>query len=951
MIKIICYAALFSFSIALVSCGGSNDNDGDDNSNADTTGPVITITGDASESVNQDEVYLDPGATASDAVDGDVTTTASGTVDTSTVGSYTLTYIATDSSGNESSATRTVTVLDVSAPVITVSGANPDSVAQNVTYTDPSATASDAVDGTTTIATTGTVDTSTLGSYVLTYTATDAAGNESTATRNVTVTPINLSGTAAAGAAIIGNVTVKGALGNTRSELIEADGSYDIDVSGLTAPYRLRAEGTVGGKSYKLHSYAEASDLGDTVNITPFTDLIIANTAQQIAESFFDSDTTTILDPDEIEAQETALQEKLQNVLSALGLDTAISLLNTSFKADHSGLDAALDIIQIENTSDGIVTITNLLDNSTITDDITDTEDNSDVLIVDPETVIEAVADIQTIANIFVNLSLAFSGGLPAQSTITNLFAEAFLEGDNTKGEFLTDITTDPTLINFNFRSVSVSELDPIQGTATVKFNVVVDDVVETETETWFVSIDQILGWQLLGDQQIVNIQDLSFHCNDYDGLDSETGSCGINVRVWDENFDNNGTGGAPIASATVSIIDGGDGETLKDIIYLGTPDFEAPGDVQVYNEGTGAFEGDYRGFGASVGQIASAIFVTGDIVQYDLYTEELDLTNSASPVVSEGNEVATYTTIIAFPPSLVGLYPVATPVTISAIEGFTLGDSLDVSWVLAEGTVSDEVLLVPSDGNGNRIELWDESFSGSTTTTTFSTSMLDDALLEYTDFDPTTNGYSVLVRIYATDEITEQNHSTDYGTDVNASTGGGGGTDPTLVCGYESGWDDNTDGGLGAPINPNSFADFETVLAACGGGLQLGFADIAGKAFTDFDEMVSFFDTGSGTEVDPGTGEFVDQIDDLAIAFRWYIEDASNHNYLVIYSDTSIDSNLPVGLSYRETMALINVTGTMGQAGSEYSFLKYSEQSNYGDMVRDSGADGEIWSSSDILQ
>jgi hypothetical protein len=86
MIKIICYAALFSFSIALVSCGGSNDNDGDDNSNADTTGPVITITGDASESVNQDEVYLDPGATASDAVDGDVTTTASGTVDTSTVG-------------------------------------------------------------------------------------------------------------------------------------------------------------------------------------------------------------------------------------------------------------------------------------------------------------------------------------------------------------------------------------------------------------------------------------------------------------------------------------------------------------------------------------------------------------------------------------------------------------------------------------------------------------------------------------------------------------------------------------------------------------------------------------------------------------------------------------------------------------------------------------------------
>ncbi len=84
--------------IITTAINDDNDNDNDDNSNADTTGPVITITGDASESVNQDEVYLDPGATASDAVDGDVTTTASGTVDTSTVGSYTLTYIATDSS-------------------------------------------------------------------------------------------------------------------------------------------------------------------------------------------------------------------------------------------------------------------------------------------------------------------------------------------------------------------------------------------------------------------------------------------------------------------------------------------------------------------------------------------------------------------------------------------------------------------------------------------------------------------------------------------------------------------------------------------------------------------------------------------------------------------------------------------------------------------------------------
>ena len=48
-------------------------------------------------------------ATASDA-SGSATVTSSGTVDTSTPGAYTITYTATDASGNTSTATRTVIV-------------------------------------------------------------------------------------------------------------------------------------------------------------------------------------------------------------------------------------------------------------------------------------------------------------------------------------------------------------------------------------------------------------------------------------------------------------------------------------------------------------------------------------------------------------------------------------------------------------------------------------------------------------------------------------------------------------------------------------------------------------------------------------------------------------------------------------------------------------------------
>ena len=59
------------------------------------------------------------GATATDA-SGDVTVVTTGTVDTATVGEYTLTYTSTDASGNAGTAIRTVNVVDTTAPEVTV---------------------------------------------------------------------------------------------------------------------------------------------------------------------------------------------------------------------------------------------------------------------------------------------------------------------------------------------------------------------------------------------------------------------------------------------------------------------------------------------------------------------------------------------------------------------------------------------------------------------------------------------------------------------------------------------------------------------------------------------------------------------------------------------------------------------------------------------------------------
>ena len=63
---------------------------------------------------------------------------------------YTITYSATDASGNTSSETRTVTVVDTTAPVISVTSGT-DTVELGATWTDAGATA----DGGETVTTSG----------------------------------------------------------------------------------------------------------------------------------------------------------------------------------------------------------------------------------------------------------------------------------------------------------------------------------------------------------------------------------------------------------------------------------------------------------------------------------------------------------------------------------------------------------------------------------------------------------------------------------------------------------------------------------------------------------------------------------------------------------------------------------------------------------------------------
>ncbi len=161
--------------------------------------PVITLLGDENMSVEIGSTFTDPGATAVDGYGADISSSivvGGDTVDTNTVGTYTITYNVSDDGNAAAEVTRTVNVAaDAVAPVITLTGDATINIMVGDAFTDQGATATDNIDGdiTANIVVGGdTVDVNTAGTYTITYNVSDAAGNPAAeVTRTVTVEAVS----------------------------------------------------------------------------------------------------------------------------------------------------------------------------------------------------------------------------------------------------------------------------------------------------------------------------------------------------------------------------------------------------------------------------------------------------------------------------------------------------------------------------------------------------------------------------------------------------------------------------------------------------------------------------------------------------------------------------------------------------------------------------------------
>lgn len=178
-----------------------------------------------------------------------------------------------------------------------------------------------------------------------------SSSSDSTPATAVTPPPSTLSGTAATGLPIVsGNISVKCAAGSTLTTTTSTAGAWTVTISGQTMPCAVQVSGgTVGGVANTTPYHSVALAVG-TVNVTPLTDMVVANMAGQSPATWFSSISATTLSQT---ATTTAVSTAVTNVQKALGSVsgmTAMSTTNpmtTAFKAQAGdSMDAMLDAMK-----------------------------------------------------------------------------------------------------------------------------------------------------------------------------------------------------------------------------------------------------------------------------------------------------------------------------------------------------------------------------------------------------------------------------------------------------------------------------------------------------------------------------------------------------------------------------------------------------------------------------
>ena len=179
----------------------------------DILNPALLLLQDNILNLEAGATYTEPGFYAFDNVDGDITNKVvySNQFISHIPGINFISYSVTDTAGNSNSTTRSITVVDTTAPVLLLNGSSSITLEAGGLFLDPNATWSDIVDGNGMVTARETLDTFVVGSHILTYDYNDTSNNLS----NQVTRYVSIIDTTPASTSIIGQAEVQHEAGGT----------------------------------------------------------------------------------------------------------------------------------------------------------------------------------------------------------------------------------------------------------------------------------------------------------------------------------------------------------------------------------------------------------------------------------------------------------------------------------------------------------------------------------------------------------------------------------------------------------------------------------------------------------------------------------------------------------------------------------------------------------------
>jgi hypothetical protein len=192
-----------------------------------------------------------------------------------------------------------------------------------------------------------------------------SSGTSSGTSSSTSSSTLTVSGVAAAGSPIVGQAWLKDYEGNFSTDsptTIDGDGNFSFDVTGMQRPFFLQVKGNVAGNYYELYSVTFNPG---RANINPLSHLAIAASGEKGPAAIFDAPEQSGITEQSLETAIEEIQRMLQPLLELNNVENS-DPIRDSFVADHSGLDAVLDAIDINLDDNLNATISNKLTGETL---------------------------------------------------------------------------------------------------------------------------------------------------------------------------------------------------------------------------------------------------------------------------------------------------------------------------------------------------------------------------------------------------------------------------------------------------------------------------------------------------------------------------------------------------------------------------------------------------------